>query len=162
MKQQCYLVAIYLNWLVLLGGLALLLFAHHFALAIGWFITLPLAMWAYIRIFPSISRSMGYGKVDDNAARDAKTSGALSESTLVTVRLYTAIGCPFCPIVDKRLQKLQQSIGFKIEKIDVTLRPDLLAARNIRAVPVVEVADRRIQGNATSEQLANLISDARR
>ena len=48
-------------------------------------------------------------------------------------------------------------MNFKIEKIDVTLRPDILASRGIRAVPVIELGERRIEGNATSEQLTNLI-----
>ena len=55
------------------------------------------------------------------------------------------------------MQALRESMNFKIEKIDVTLRPDLLASKGIRAVPVIEVGERRIEGNATSEQLANLI-----
>jgi hypothetical protein len=48
-------------------------------------------------------------------------------------------------------------MNFEIEKIDVTLRPDLLASKGIRAVPVIEVGERRIQGNATSEKLTSLI-----
>ena len=78
-------------------------------------------------------------------------------STVVTVTLYTALGCPFCPIVEKRLLALRESMNFEIEKIDVILRPDLLASKGIRAVPVIEVREHRIEGNATSEKLASLI-----
>jgi hypothetical protein len=39
-------------------------------------------------------------------------------------------------------------------------RPVILVAKGIRAVPVVEVGGRRLDGNATSEQLAGLFSGA--
>ena len=100
---------------------------------------------------------MGYGKVDDKPAHDAERPELQHNSTAVRVTLYTALGCPFCPIVEKRLQALQKSMNFEIEKTDVTLRPGLLASKGIRAVPVIEVGERRIQGNATSEKLASLI-----
>jgi glutaredoxin len=157
MKQQCYLAAIYLNWLVLVAGLSYLLLTHHYGFAIAWLVALPLAMWAYFRVFPSISQAMGYGKVDDKPEHDAALPELQHNSAHLTVTLYTALGCPFCPIVEKRLQALRESMNFEIEKIDVTLRPDLLASKGIRAVPVIEVGERRIEGNATSEKLTNLI-----
>jgi glutaredoxin len=157
MKQQCYLAALYLNWLILVLGVGYLLFAHHYGFAIAWLVALPLVMWGYLRVFPSISQAMGYGKVDDEPAHDAEGAGPESTGDVVTVTLYTALGCPFCPIVEKRLQALRERMNFKIEKIDVTLRPDILASHGIRAVPVIEIGERRIRGNATSEQLTNLI-----
>ena len=157
MKQQCYLAAIYLNWLVLMGGVGYLFFTHHYAFVIAWLIILPLALWAYVRVFPSISQAMGYGKVDDNRPPDLEGFDSQLNSKAVVVTLYTALGCPFCPIVEQRLQALKESMKFQIDNIDVTLRPDLLASKSIRAVPVIEVGERRIQGNATSEQLTNLI-----
>ena len=51
-------------------------------------------------------------------------------------------------------------MGFTLEVVDLTLRPQLLAKRGIRSVPVVEVGGRRLVGNATSEQLAALIAGA--
>jgi len=155
MKQQCYLAAIYLNWLLLAGGTGYLLWTHHYGFAIAWLLVLPLALWCYVRVFPLISRTMGYGNVDDQRPQDARE--LTRNGTAVTVRLYTGLGCPFCPIVEKRLQALRESMNFKIEKIDVTLRPDLLTSKGIRAIPVIECGELRIEGNATSEQLANLI-----
>lgn len=160
MKQQCYLVAIYLNWFLLLGGITYLLFQHRYEFAVAWLILLPLAIWAYIQIFPSISHVLGYGKVDDIPAGH-NSAEPNDSSTAVTVTLYTALGCPFCPIVEKRLRALRETVNFELEKVDVTLRPDLLTVKGIRAVPVVEVGERRIGGNATSEQLADLILAAR-
>ena len=154
MKQQCHLAAIYLNWLLLVAGLGYLLFTHHYGFAIAWLVALPLALWIYLRVFPSISQAMGYGKVDDKPADRPEPRHNGSQ---LTVTLYTALGCPFCPIVEKRLQALRESMNFEIEKIDVTLRPDLLASKGIRAVPVIEVGERRIEGNATSEKLTHLI-----
>jgi hypothetical protein len=51
-------------------------------------------------------------------------------------------------------------MNFSLEEVDITLRPGILVAKGIRAVPVVEVGDRRLDGNATSAQLADLISGA--
>lgn len=157
MKQQCYLAVIYLNWLLLAGGVGYLLFRHRYAFAIAWLIVLPLALYAYIRIFPAISQTMGYGKVEDTPARLLQGSDHQSEARTLTVNLYTALGCPFCPIVEERLHALQPNLKFQINRIDVTLRPNLLTSKGIRAVPVVEVAGRRCDGNATSEQLSKLI-----
>lgn len=157
MKQQCHLAVIYLNWFLLAAGVGYLLFTHRYAFAVAWLIALPLALYAYIRIFPVVSQAMGYGKVDDTHARLPQASGTQNEGTTLKVNLYTALGCPFCPIVERRLHALQSNLKFQINRIDVTLRPDLLTLKGIRAVPVVEVAGRRCDGNATSEQLSKLI-----
>lgn len=151
MKQQCYLAMIYLSWVLLVGGLIFFIFEHRFLLALGWVLLLPLAMWGYIRAFPSLSQMMGYGRIQDEPARTESRSQT-------EVRLYTALGCPFCPIVKQRLSGLRERMGFQLEEIDVTLKPGLLAAKGIRAVPVVEAGSRQLVGNATSEQLAELIS----
>jgi glutaredoxin len=142
---------IYLNWVVLVGGLGFLVFKGFYVLALLWLVLLPLAMWAYIRVFPSISQLMGYGRIDDQPAQRLRRVPA-------KVTLYSALGCPFCPVVKRRLMALRQQMEFSLEEVDVTLRPGVLTAKGIRAVPVIEVGDRRLAGNATSEQLAELIS----
>jgi len=157
MKQQCYLAAIYLNWVIFAGGLALFLFKGHYVLAVAWFAFLPIGLWLYVRAFPSISQAMGYGKVDDHAAANTTHAPAGLGHNRLEVTLYTALGCPFCPIVKKRLLALREQIGFDLREVDVTLRPGVLAAKHIRAVPVVEVEERRIEGNTTSEELAELL-----
>jgi glutaredoxin len=150
-KQQCYLAMIYLNWIVLVGGLGLFLFRGFYVFALLWLALIPLAMWAYIRVFPSISQLMGYGRIDDQPAQSV-----VRVPTKVT--LYTALGCPFCPLVKRRLMALRERMDFSLEEIDVTLKPGVLIAKGIRAVPVIEAGDRRLVGNATSEQLAELIA----
>jgi CBS domain-containing protein len=57
----------------------------------------------------------------------------------------------------QRLEALQREMDFTLEKIDVTLKPQILVSKGISAVPVVEVGNDRLVGNATSEQLAELI-----
>jgi len=150
-KQQCYLAMIYLNWIVLAGVLGFFIFKGFYVLALAWLALVPLAMWAYIRVFPSLSQFMGYGRVDD---QPAQRLGRVPTK----VTLYTALGCPFCPVVKRRLMALREQMEFSLEEVDVTLDPGLLIAKGIRAVPVVEAGDRRLAGNATSEQLAELIS----
>jgi hypothetical protein len=53
-----------------------------------------------------------------------------------------------------------EKMSFSLQEVDVTPRPVILVQKGIRAVPVVEVGGRRLDGNATSEQLADLISGA--
>jgi glutaredoxin len=144
---------IYLNWVVLAGGLALLLLKGYYVFALLWLVLIPLAMWVYVRIFPSISQVMGYGRIEDRPAQRLKTVPA-------KVTFYTALGCPFCPVVKRRLAALREQMEFSLEEVDVTLKPGVLMAKGIRAVPVVEAGGRLLTGNATSEQLAELISGA--
>ena len=94
---------------------------------------------------------MGYGSVEDKAPNKVT-----SAPTQVTI--YTALGCPFCPIVKERLMELRRAMGFSLSEVDVTLKPGVLIAKGIRALPVVECGGWRVEGNATSERLANLIA----
>jgi predicted DsbA family dithiol-disulfide isomerase len=94
---------------------------------------------------------MGYGSVADQQATNVQPSH-------VKVIFYTGLGCPFCPLVKRRLHELQSRMGFELSEIDITLKPDVLIAKGIRALPVVEVAEARWVGNATSEQLATFIA----
>ena len=148
MKQQCYLAMIYLNWIVLAGVLGFFIFKGFYVLALAWLALLPLAMWAYIRVFPSLSQFMGYGRVDD---QPAQRLGRVPTK----VTLYTALGCPFCPVVKRRLMALREQMEFSLEEVDVTLDPGLLIAKGIRAVPVVEAGDRRLAGNAPASNSPN-------
>lgn len=157
MKQRCYLAAIYLNWLVLAGGEVFFLLKGSYGWALAWLVFVPLGLWIYVRSFPSISRAMGYGRVDDHPAEDLPHAAANLQYEAPDVTLYTALGCPFCPIVKKRLKALREQVNFNLRVVDVTLHPGVLAEKHVRAVPVVEMGDRRIEGNATSKQLAELV-----
>ncbi len=150
MPQRCPMAFIYLSWALLIGGLAFFLLTGRYGFAVAWVVAVPLAGWAYVRTFPRTSRFLGYGRVDDRPAeRVAPTRAA--------VTFYAALGCPFCPVVKRRLQALRERMGFELREIDVTLRPDLLKAKGIRSVPVVEVDGRQKVGHATTEELAALI-----
>lgn len=155
MKQQCNMSLIYLNWIVYLGGLVYLAWANKYTAAALWLVLLPLGVWAYLRLFPKFSVHLGYGSVEDK-----RTEGAAYARVPTKVRFYVALGCPFCPVVERRLRALQQQMGFELGKIDVTYRPELLAKKGVRAVPVVEADDRRLVGHATTDQLAALIAGA--
>jgi glutaredoxin len=155
MKQQCFLAMIYFSWAIYLGGAVYLLHSSRWAIAIAWLLLAPVAQWAYLRSFPKISRAMGYGSLTDTVPRSVAPAPVL-------VTLYTALGCPFCPIVEQRLEALRSRMNFSLEKVDITLKPHLIAAKNIRAVPVVEVGDETFAGNATSEQLAAMITRAKK
>lgn len=153
MKQQCSVWLLYLNWAVYLGGLLYLVGIGNALVAAIWLVLLPLGLLAYLRLFPMISVYVGYGKVEDT-----RTRGVSYPRVKTKVRFYTAVGCPFCPLVAQRLARLRAQMGFELEKIDVTYHPELLSKKGIRAVPVVEVGDRRLVGHATTDQLAGLIS----
>lgn len=150
LKQECPLAFVVLAWVMYVGGTGILLALRQWIIAGTWIVVAPATMWAYIRWFPAISPWMGYGHVDDVLA--------VPTVSAATVTLYTALGCPFCPIVQRRLHDLQPTMGFALREVDVTGRPDILTHKGIWSVPVVEVGDRRIVGHATSERLAAFIA----
>jgi glutaredoxin len=150
MKQQCHIAMIYLSWLVYLGGLAGAAWYGRWGLAAFWLVAAPVTQWLYIRKFPSMSAAMGYGPIQDEPATPAG-------STPVKVTLYTALGCPFCPLIAERLATLRNEMQFTLETVDVTLRPDLLASKGIRSVPVVEVNGRFLFGLVSTKELSAAI-----
>lgn len=153
MKQQCYLANIYCSWLVYLGGFAVALYFNHWIFALAWLAGAPSFQALYISKFPKISRAMGYGVIADEAP-----AGAAGSAAGVKVTLFTALGCPFCPLIAQRLELLRKSLGFELEKIDITLRPELLASRGIRSVPAVEAGGRILTGLASSKELEEAIA----
>lgn len=155
LPQRCPLAMVYLTWLGYLTGVVALWIVGEYARLGVWLIALPAAVYVYVRIFPRISSRLGYGSVADRSPSTG-TPGAQPQPPTVT--LYTGAGCPFCPIVESRLKALQQTVGFELTVVDVTVRPDLAARHRIGSVPVVEVAGRRRAGCATSQELAQLIT----
>ena len=95
---------------------------------------------------------MGYGSVEDRPA-------TIVPHTSVRVILYTGLGCPFCPIVKRRLADLRSRMAFELNEVDVTFRPELLISKGIRALPVIEIGKATWVGNGTSEQLAQFIAE---
>lgn len=150
LKQECPLAFVVLAWSMYIGGAGLLLILQQWFLAGTWIVVAPAAMWAYIRWFPAISPWMGYGHIDDVPA--------VPRLSAATVTFYSALGCPFCPIVKRRLHDLQTTMRFALREVDVTGRPDILTRKGIWSVPVVEVGDRRLVGHATSERLGAFIA----
>lgn len=152
MKQQCHLSMIWLSWLVYLGGLAGLIWTRQWGFGVFWLFAAPLAQWFYVRKFPSFSSAMGYGPITDKPAPPGSPQAA------ATVTLYTALGCPFCPLMEQRLESLRAGLGFTLRKVDVTLRPDLLRSRKILSVPAVEIGNQVFTGLVTSDDLATAIA----
>jgi glutaredoxin len=154
MKQQCYLFNVWATWLGL-PALAILM-----GIIAGWWATLIVllagvfAQVLYVRIFPKVSRWLGYGSVDDVAPLRPEESRSAAKVTL-----YTANVCPFCPIVRERLVELQRTMGFELSEIDITFQPRLINEKGIRSVPVVETEGRFWIGNATSAQLASFLTN---
>ena len=152
LPQECPLAFVYLTWVLFAAGFVYFPVRGDWLLAGVWLLALPLALSGYVRSFPRISRFLGYGRVDDVATPDPGPSSK-------RVTMYSSLGCPFCPVVERRLRALEQEMGFKLEVVDITLKPDLVLGKKIRSVPVVEVNDMRIVGHATSKQLADLIAE---
>jgi glutaredoxin len=142
LPQQCPLVFLYFSWALYIAGLIYFPWRGDYALAAVWLVVLPLAWWGYVQLFPRVAPLLGYGSVADEAPEAIEAGGG-------RVVIYSSVGCPFCPIVEKRLNALQEQMGFELQRIDVTLRPDLLRDKGIRGVPVVEVGKRRLVGHAT-------------
>jgi thiol-disulfide isomerase/thioredoxin len=150
-KQQCHISMIYLSWLVYLGGIVVAIRYSHWAIAVVWCATAPVLEWLYIRKLRSFSAVMEYGRITD------QLPSAVSPMPIM-VWLYTALGCPFCPLIEQRLESLQQTSGFSLQKIDVTLRPDILASKGIRSVPAVEVQGHFLFGLVSAKDLAAAIA----
>jgi glutaredoxin len=142
---------IYLSWALYLGGIAVSVWFSRWALGAVWLVAAPIIQWLYIRKFPSLSAGMGYGRITDQPASTVAPAP-------VKVTLYTALGCPFCPLIEQRLESLRKAMNFSLEKIDVTLRPDLLASKGIRSVPVVEVQGQFLFGLVSTKDLAAAIA----
>ena len=148
MKQQCYLVNVWSTWL-LLPALAI-----GMGFYAGWWAGVAVLLAGvfgqiyYLKIFPGVSRWLGYGSVEDVAAESA-----MRTQTVSRVTLYTASVCPFCPIVKRRLIDLQRNLGFELVEVDITFQPGLIREKGIRSVPVIEMDGRYWVGNATSAQL---------
>ena len=157
MEQRCHLSMVWLTWLGLpllaaLVGVRTGVVAGLAVLAVG-----VVGQVLYVRWFPHISRSMGYGSVTDTPAAVVPTSG-----TLAGVTLYTANVCPFCPIIRRRLAELQRQSSFEVREVDVTFRPEIVRAKELRSVPVLEANGQLLVGNATSAQIAAFLEKARK
>lgn len=129
MKQQCHMASRSVSWVIVGGGLIFFLRTGADGAALLLPVIALLFPWTYVRFFPAVSRYMGYGRVDDQPAQAVGQVPA-------KVTLYTALGCPFCPLVKQRLLALQAQMGFELEEVDVTLKPNLLIVKGIRSVPV--------------------------
>jgi glutaredoxin len=58
--------------------------------------------------------------------------------------------------------ELQQQSSFQLREIDVTFRPDIVRAKGLRSVPVIEANGQVLVGNATSARIAEFLAIARK
>ena len=155
--QHCNVVGLALGWIGYAAGIVYFTLQDEWVGALLWMAGVPGLRWALYHFFPRLSHFLGYGRIVDKFS-SIPPLYAKAEAAPVAVNLYTFLGCPFCPIVLARLQALQEQMGFTLKVMDVTLKPQTLMKKGIRSVPVVEVGDRRLVGNSTTEQLAALIA----
>lgn len=157
MKQQCTLTNLYFGLLIFAvlyaGGVVFYAHRGHWIVVLSWLVLLPSARWAGLRLSGLTSKWRGYGSVAD------KLPSRVNKAQ-VEVAFYSHSGCPFCPIVNRRLEALQREMDFTLTKIDLTFKPGVAERKRIRSVPVVEVGNERLIGNATTDQLARLIAGA--
>jgi glutaredoxin len=154
---QCTLTNLYFSVLMFsilyAGGAIFLAYTDSWPALCLWLVLLPSARWASLRLSPLTSKWRGQGSVDD------KLPSSVNKAH-VNVAFYSHNGCPFCPIVKRRLEALQREMDFTLTKTDLTFKPRIATSKGIRSVPVVEVGEERLIGNATTEQLARLIAGA--
>lgn len=150
-QQQCSVAGLFRIWGGYAAGLAVFAYSRNRTGFLLWLVLVPLGKVLQVRFFSYFSRFFGYGRIENDVP------SVHVEQSSVSVTYYSALGCPFCPIVLHRLQALQKEMGFALTSINVSLNPQMIASRGIRSVPVVEVGGNRLVGNVTSEQLAQLI-----
>lgn len=155
-KQECPLMHVWGTWLglpilAISMGLSTSWWSGIFVLVVG-----VLAQIYYIRIFPRISRLLGYGSVENVAATVSPKADGVPQ-----VILYTANVCPFCPIVRKRLVELRGQLGFDLEEKDITFRQEIIRQKGFRSVPVIEADGRYWVGNATTAQLLEFLTSGK-
>jgi glutaredoxin len=150
-EQKCTVLGLALGWLGYVAGIFYFAYERSWVGGALFVVLVPCLRWALFHFFPSISRFLGYGRVDDKIPES-------TDVTRVAVTFYSFFSCPFCPIVLRRLEALQQVMDFKLETIDLTLKPQMVVSKAIRSVPVVEVGGKRLVGNLTTAQLAEFIS----
>jgi glutaredoxin len=156
-EQQCNVVGLALGWIGYVVGMGYFTYRRQWVVALLWMAGVPGLRWALYHFFPRISRFLGYGRIADTFPSISPLH-ANPQAAPVAVNFYSFFSCPFCPIVLARLQALQKQMGFTLNMIDVTLKPQTLMTKGIRSVPVVEVGEHRLVGNSTTEQLASLIA----
>ncbi len=154
-EQQCTLKNLYFGLLVFAilyaGGVVFCAYRDDWPALLLWLVLLPCARWVGLRLAPITLKRRGYGSVDDRLP-------ASVNKARVEVAFYSYNGCPFCPILKGRLEALQKEMDFTLREIDLTLKPQVASSKGIQSVPVVEVGDKRLLGNATTEQLAEFIA----
>jgi glutaredoxin len=159
LKQQCAVTNLYFSLLMFAilyaGGVVFFAYRSNWPGLVLWLVMLPCARWVGLRLSPFTSKWRDQGSVDD------KLPSSVNKAH-VEVALYSHNGCPYCPIVKRRLEALQKEMDFTLTKIDLSFKPQVAASKGIRSVPVVEVGKQRLMGNATTEQLAQLIAGANR
>jgi glutaredoxin len=53
-------------------------------------------------------------------------------------------------------------LGFDLQEVDVTFRPQIVSEKGFRSVPVIEAGGRFLVGNATSAELAAFLKEGAR
>jgi glutaredoxin len=157
LKQQCGLprlyIAVVMFSIIYAGGIVFFAYRKNWPVLLLWLVWLPSARWASVRLSGFTTKLRGYGPVED------KLPSSVSKAQ-IEVAFYSHNGCPYCPIVKQRLEALQKEMGFTLTKTDLSFKPQVAANKGIRSVPVVEVGNERLIGNATTEQMAQLIASA--
>jgi|ERR1041384_3741214 len=154
MKQEYRLSSVWATWIAIPAVALVLGATTSWTAAVLLLLVGVLLDVGYIRNFRHLSTWLGYGPVDDVRSPRRVAAGV----SIPHVTLYTAAGCPFSPIVRERLEQLRQELWFDVEERNVTFGSQQLRERGIRSVPVVEVGDRVLVGNATSDALAAFLT----
>ena len=132
-EQQCNVVGLALGWIGYAVGMGYFTYQHQWVVALLWMAGVPGLRWALYHFFPRISRFLGYGRIADTFS--SIPPHANPQAAPVAVNFYSFFSCPFCPIVLARLQALQKQMGFTLNMIDVTLKPQTLMMKGIRVGP---------------------------
>ena len=78
---------------------------------------------------------------------------------MLTVTMWTAGWCQPCKETQRIMERLAQSMGFRLDLRDVVFYTENAAAAGIRTVPTIQVGNRMLVGRMSETELKKAIAE---
>ena len=78
---------------------------------------------------------------------------------MLTVTMWTAGWCQPCKETQRIMERLAQSMGFRLDLRDVVFYTENAAAAGIRTVPTIQVGNRMLVGRMSETELRRVLEE---